>query len=152
MILWYIVEPFPLWKWVVFNSIQVTNYWFTLHCALRLLYQQAQTFSPNIQGILDQNVTISLMKMIMFNSIQVINYWFTLHCALRLLYQQAQTFSLNIWGISDQNVTIYKQKSLKKMKNIKQIYRYVLMKQLIIQILYNILINNKQRTCKLRFL
>jgi len=42
---------------IVFNSIQVTNYWFTLHCALRLLYQQAQTFSPYIQGILDQDVT-----------------------------------------------------------------------------------------------
>jgi len=45
-------------KMIVFNSIQVTNYWFTLHCALRLLYQQAQTFSPNIQGILDQDVTL----------------------------------------------------------------------------------------------
>ncbi len=43
---------------VVFNSIQVTNYWFTLHCALRPLYQQAQTSSPNIQGISDQDVTI----------------------------------------------------------------------------------------------
>jgi len=42
---------------IVFNSIQVTNYWFTLHRALRPLYQQAQTSSPNIQGILDQNVT-----------------------------------------------------------------------------------------------
>jgi len=41
----------------VFNSIQVINYWFTLHRTLRLLYQQAQTFSPNIQGISDQNVT-----------------------------------------------------------------------------------------------
>ncbi len=40
----------------MFNSIQVTNYWFTLHCALRLLYQQAQTFSPNIWGISDQNM------------------------------------------------------------------------------------------------
>jgi hypothetical protein len=44
-------------KTIVFNSIQVTNYWFTLHRTLRLLYQQAQTFSPNIQGILDQDVT-----------------------------------------------------------------------------------------------
>jgi hypothetical protein len=42
----------------VFNSIQVTNYWFTLHCALRPLYQQAQTFSPNIWGISDQDVTL----------------------------------------------------------------------------------------------
>jgi len=44
VILWYIVGSFPLWKWVVFNSIQVINYWFTLHCTLRSLYQQAQTF------------------------------------------------------------------------------------------------------------
>jgi hypothetical protein len=42
---------------IVFNSIQVTNYWFTLHCALRPLYQQAQTSSPNIWGISDQDVT-----------------------------------------------------------------------------------------------
>ncbi len=59
-ILWYIVGPFPLWKWVVFNSIQVINYWFTQHCALRPLYQQVQTFSPNIWGILDQDVTNTL--------------------------------------------------------------------------------------------
>jgi len=45
-------------KTIVFNSIQVTNYWFTPHRALRPLYQQAQTFSPYIQGILDQNVTL----------------------------------------------------------------------------------------------
>ena len=41
----------------MFNSIQVTNYWFTLHRALGPLYQQAQTSSPNIQGISDQNIT-----------------------------------------------------------------------------------------------
>jgi len=41
----------------VFNSIQVTNYWFTLHRALGPLYQQAQTSSPNIRGISDQDVT-----------------------------------------------------------------------------------------------
>jgi hypothetical protein len=45
-------------KTIVFNSIQVINYWFTLHCALRFLYQQAQTFSPNIWGISDQDVTL----------------------------------------------------------------------------------------------
>jgi len=49
-------------KTIVFNSIQVTNYWFTLHCALRFLYQQAQTFSFNIQGISDQNVTHMMLK------------------------------------------------------------------------------------------
>jgi hypothetical protein len=58
MILWYIVGSFPLWKWVMFNSIQVINYWFTLHCTLRSLYQQAQIFSFNIWGISDQNVTL----------------------------------------------------------------------------------------------
>ncbi len=58
VILWYIVEPFSLWKWDVFNSIQVINYWFTLHCALRLLYQQAQIFSPYIWDISDQDVTL----------------------------------------------------------------------------------------------
>jgi len=42
----------------VFNSIQVTNYWFTLHRALGPLYQQAQTSSPNIRGISDQDVTL----------------------------------------------------------------------------------------------
>jgi hypothetical protein len=42
---------------IVFNSIQVTNYWFTLHRALGPLYQQAQTSSPNIRGISDQDVT-----------------------------------------------------------------------------------------------
>ncbi len=48
---------------IVFNSIQVTNYWFTLHRALGPLYQQAQTFSPNIQGISDQNVTQMWLKL-----------------------------------------------------------------------------------------
>ncbi len=46
----------------MFNSIQVTNYWFTLHCALGFLYQQAQTSSPNIWGISDQNVTTLLYE------------------------------------------------------------------------------------------
>jgi hypothetical protein len=55
--LFYIERIVFLMKTIVFNSIQVINYWFTLHCTLRLLYQQAQTFSPNIQGISDQNVT-----------------------------------------------------------------------------------------------
>jgi len=45
----------------VFNSIQVTNYWFTLHRALGPLYQQAQTSSPNIRGISDQDVTTFLL-------------------------------------------------------------------------------------------
>ncbi len=49
-------------KTIVFNSIQVTNYWFTLHRALRPLYQQAQTSSFNIQGISDQNVTSEMNK------------------------------------------------------------------------------------------
>jgi hypothetical protein len=46
-----------LMETIVFNSIQVTNYWFTLHRALGPLYQQAQTSSPNIRGISDQDVT-----------------------------------------------------------------------------------------------
>ncbi len=50
-------------KMIVFNSIQVINYWFTLHRALRSLYQQAQTFSPNIQGISDQDVTKERLKL-----------------------------------------------------------------------------------------
>jgi len=127
-LLFYIERIVFLMKTIVFNSIQVINYWFTLHRTLRLLYQQAQTFSFNIQGISDQNVTltlnrlsqffegqpsfyieriVSLMEMIVFNSIQVINYWFILHCALRSLYQQAQMFSLNIQGISNQNVILW---------------------------------------------
>ncbi len=44
----YIERIVSLMEMIVFNSIQVTNYWFTLHRALRLLYQQAQTSSPNI--------------------------------------------------------------------------------------------------------
>ncbi len=48
-------------KTIVFNSIQIINYWFTLHRALRSLYQQAQIFSPNIQGISDQDVTSNMM-------------------------------------------------------------------------------------------
>jgi len=48
---------------IVFNSIQVTNYWFTLHCALRPLYQQAQTSSSNIWGISDQDVTLSSFRL-----------------------------------------------------------------------------------------
>jgi len=44
----YIEKVVFLMEMIVFNSIQVINYWFTLHRALRLLYQQAQTFSPNI--------------------------------------------------------------------------------------------------------
>jgi len=47
----------------VFNSIQVTNYWFTLHRALGPLYQQAQTSSPNIRGISDQDVTQDAKQM-----------------------------------------------------------------------------------------
>jgi len=53
----YIEEIVSLMETIVFNSIQVINYWFTLHCALRPLYQQAQIFSPYIWDILDQNVT-----------------------------------------------------------------------------------------------
>jgi len=54
----YIERVVFLMEMIVFNSIQVINYWFTLHRKLRLLYQQAQIFSPYIQGILDQNVTL----------------------------------------------------------------------------------------------
>ncbi len=57
-LLLYIERIVFLMKTIVFNSIQVINYWFTLHRALRLLYQQAQTFSPNIWGISDQDVTL----------------------------------------------------------------------------------------------
>ncbi len=56
-LLFYIERIISLMETIVFNSIQVTNYWFILHCALRPLYQQAQTSSPNIQGISDQDVT-----------------------------------------------------------------------------------------------
>ncbi len=45
-------------KTIMFNSIQVINYWFTLHRTLRFLYQQAQIFSFNIQGISDQDITL----------------------------------------------------------------------------------------------
>ncbi len=54
----YIERIVSLMETIVFNSIQVINYWFTLHCALRLLHQQAQIFSPNIWGISDQDVTL----------------------------------------------------------------------------------------------
>ncbi len=54
----YIERVISLMETIVFNSIQVTNYWFTLHRALGPLYQQAQTSSPNIRGISDQNVTL----------------------------------------------------------------------------------------------
>jgi len=54
----YIERIVSLMETIMFNSIQVINYWFILHCALRFLYQQAQTFSPNIQGISDQDVTL----------------------------------------------------------------------------------------------
>ncbi len=54
----YIERIVSLMKTIVFNSIQVINYWFTLHCVLRFLYQQAQTFSPYIWGISDQNITL----------------------------------------------------------------------------------------------
>ncbi len=36
----------------------VINYWFTSYRTLRPLYQQAQTFSSNIWGILNQNITL----------------------------------------------------------------------------------------------
>jgi len=39
--LFYIERIVSLMKMIVFNSIQVINYWFTLHCTLRFLYQQA---------------------------------------------------------------------------------------------------------------
>jgi len=54
----YIERVISLMKTIMFNSIQVINYWFTLHCALRFLYQQAQIFSLNIWNSLDQNVTL----------------------------------------------------------------------------------------------
>jgi len=54
----YIERVVSLMETIVFNSIQVINYWFTLHCTLRLLYQQAQTSSSNIWGISDQDVTL----------------------------------------------------------------------------------------------
>ncbi len=54
----YIERIVSLMETIVFNSIQVTNYWFTLHRALGPLYQQAQTSSPNIRGISDQDVTL----------------------------------------------------------------------------------------------
>ncbi len=57
-LLFYIERIVSLMKTIMFNSIQVINYWFTLHCTLRFLYQQAQTSSFNIQGISDQNVTL----------------------------------------------------------------------------------------------
>ncbi len=57
-LLFYIERIVFLMKMIMFNSIQVINYWFTLHRALRSLYQQAQTFSPNIWGISDQDVTL----------------------------------------------------------------------------------------------
>ena len=56
-LLFYIERIVFLMETIVFNSIQVINYWFTLHCTLRPLYQQAQTSSFNIWGISDQNVT-----------------------------------------------------------------------------------------------
>ncbi len=55
---YYIDRIVSSMKMIVFNSIQVINYWFTLHCTLRSLYQQAQIFSFNIQGISDQNITL----------------------------------------------------------------------------------------------
>jgi len=56
-LLFYIERIVSFMETIVFNSIQVINYWFTLHRTLRLLYQQAQISSPNIWGISDQNVT-----------------------------------------------------------------------------------------------
>jgi len=47
---------------IVFNSIQVINYWFIQHRALRPLYQQAQTSSPYIRGISDQDITIASVR------------------------------------------------------------------------------------------
>jgi len=57
-LLFYIERIVFLMETIMFNSIQVINYWFILHCALRPLYQQAQTFSSYIWGISDQNVTL----------------------------------------------------------------------------------------------
>ncbi len=54
----YIERIVSLMETIMFNSIQVINYWFILHCTLRFLYQQAQTFSSYIWGILYQNVTL----------------------------------------------------------------------------------------------
>jgi len=54
----YIERIVSLMETIMFNSIQVTNYWFTQHRALTPLYQQAQIFSFNIWGISDQDVTL----------------------------------------------------------------------------------------------
>jgi len=59
----YIERVVSLMETIVFNSIQVINYWFTQHRILGPLYQQAQTFSSNIWGISDQNVTEWLLNM-----------------------------------------------------------------------------------------
>ena len=69
----YIERIVFLMETIVFNSIQVINYWFILHRALRPLYQQAQTFSPNIWGISDQNVTHTTYKIVAVETLLLFN-------------------------------------------------------------------------------
>ncbi len=69
----YIERVISLMKTIMFNSIQVTNYWFTLHCTLGPLYQQAQTSSPNIWGISDQDVTNSSAVLILDSAFEVVS-------------------------------------------------------------------------------
>ncbi len=59
---------------IMFNLIQVINYWFILHCTLRPLYQQVQIFSFNIWGILDHNVTwVSKISEIISSYLKTVN-------------------------------------------------------------------------------
>ncbi len=98
---------------IMFNSIQVTNYWFTLHRALRPLYQQAQTSSSNIQGISDQDVTDGTKQL-------CVNYK-----QLNEITRQDSYFLLLIKELQDQLDRVKWFTSL----NLKEAYYWVQMKK-----------------------
>ena len=101
----YVKRIVSLMKMIVFNSIQVINYWFTLHCTLRPLYQQAQTFSLNIWDILDQNVTVLFVqKCITLNQIRT--HWL-LYINAILIQSQSVLVFVNCTNCQTHNMTLF---------------------------------------------
>jgi hypothetical protein len=78
-------------KWVVFNSIQVTNYWFST-LRTETLISTSTNLSPNIWGISDQDVTL----------------WTLLHIRMTTSAQKsASTSQVNLQGLQ-QTINVLK--------------------------------------------
>ena len=116
----YIERIVSLMKMIVFNLIQVINYWFTLHCVLRFLYQQAQTSSPYIQGISDQDITLccqSKCLLLQYTSVFVLafifdvvksfSFWLARSTALCIVIWQSFMSWLSTYSVDDEELCIW---------------------------------------------